>query len=76
VEERADWEQPGIHPGIFLSGVPPFSDLRDAAILCCLGIDGQWNFLLHSELRLEEILITITDPLACYAATNTSQIWG
>ena len=51
-------------------------NLRDAAILCCLGIDGQWNFLLHSELRLEEILITITDPLACYAATNTSQIWG
>ena len=54
-----------IHPGIYLSGVPPFSDLRDAAILCCLGIDGQWNFVLHSELCLKEILITIIIPAVC-----------
>ena len=54
-----------IHPGIYLSGVPPFSDLRDAAILCCLGIDGQWIFVLHSELCLKEILITIIIPAVC-----------
>ena len=37
-----------IHPGIWLTGVPDWhrlGQLPSCAVLCCLGVDGQWNFV-------------------------------
>lgn len=50
--------------GYWLSGIPDYSRIN-CAVLCCLGIDGDWNFVLHSELCLKEILITIIIPAVC-----------